>query len=701
MKAHAEDRGSQNTARLALPSLRQRAEDQLRQRKGDVTVRDTPLESIQETLHELQVHQIELEMQNEELQRSRADLETSFSRYFALYDLAPVGYCTVNPQGRILRANLTLASLLSATKSAIEQQPFARFLHRNDADAFYLACKAALAQARPQSHQLRLNPAADSCTWVLIIISPEKNQDGAPVLQVALTDINESHNAETAVRESEARYQALTESVHEGVVTEGPDGIVRTWNSAAARMFGYSASEAIGRQTETLYAPAPSTAGPSPGQAMERIGRRQDGSEFPVECSTSEWSANGNRFKTTITRDITDRKRSERAAAQAQAELHDAQKQASLATLAGGLSHDLNNQLGGILNSAELAGHDLPAESLLRPHLARIKESARQAAAICQELEMYSGHGPVVLQKLSLNSIVEETTERLKSALSKSAEFRLKLAPNLPPLRADALQIQHAVMNLVINASEALDHRAGRITLTTGTTTLDRLPAPSGADLPALRPGNYVFLDIADTGCGMDPETQARIFDPFFTTKHPGRGLGLSSALGTARGHHGTLICQSVPGAGTSFRLLLPCADEIAPAPARPAEAKPGAWRSACRILVVDDDESMRFTTAALLEMEGFEVDTAVDGREAVDLFRADPDRFKLVITDLMMPRLTGDKVCAEIQQCRPDAKVILMSGYPSRESAPSNGGGRVTAFLKKPFEVPDLLRAIERAVHA
>ena len=199
----------------------------------------------------------------------------------------------------------------------------------------------------------------------------------------------------------------------------------------------------------------------------------------------------------------------------------------------------------------------------------------------------------------------------------------------------------------------------------------------------------------------MDPETQARIFDPFFTTKHPGRGLGLSSALGTARGHHGTLICQSVPGAGTSFSLLLPGADEAAPAPARPAEATPGAWRGACRILLVDDDESMRLTTEALLQMEGFEVVTAKDGREAVDLFRADPDRFKLVITDLMMPRLTGDKACAEIQQCRPDAKVILMSGYPSRESAPSTGGGRVTAFLKKPFDVPDLLRAIERAVHA
>ena len=685
----------------SAPALRQRAETELRQRQGVVTTGKLSAEAVQSTLHELQVHQIELEMQNDELQRSRADLEDSFARYFSLYDLAPVGYCTVDAQGRILRANLTLAYLLSATKSAIEQQPFARFLHREDTDAFYLACKAALAQARPQSRQLRLNPAADTFTWALIVISPDRNQDGAPILQVALTDINESHNAATAVRDSEARYQALTESVHEGVATEGPDGIVRTWNSAAARMFGYSASEAIGRPTEAFYRPAPSIARPSPGQAMERIGRRQDGSEFPVECSTSEWSANGNRFKTTITRDITDRRRSEREAAQAQVELHAAQKLESLVILAGGLSHDLNNHLGGILNSAELAGRDLPADSLLRPHLARIKESARQAAEICMQLETYSGHGPLLLQNLSLNSIVEETAERLKFALSKSTEVRLKLAPNLPSLRADALQIQHAVMNLVINASEALDHRAGRITLTTGTTTIDRLPAPSGADLPALRPGNYVFLDIADTGCGMDPETQARIFDPFFTTKHPGRGLGLSSALGTARGHHGTLICQSVPGAGTSFRLLLPGTDEVAPAPVRPTAPTPGAWRGACRILLVDDDESMRLTTEALLQMEGFEVVTAKDGREAVDLFRADPDRFKLVITDLMMPRLTGDKACAEIQQCRPDAKVILMSGYPPRESSPSTGGGRVTAFLKKPFDMPYLLRTIERAVQA
>jgi len=709
MKDAASRPSARNSEPLRLPTLRQRAEAEFEQRRDAAAGSELSPEAARAALHELQVHQIELEMQNDELQRSRADLEASFTRYFALYEMAPVGYSTVEPQGKILRANLTLTNLLAATKSAVEQHAFTRFLHREDADTFYLAAKAALTTSRRQSFQGRLTPQAGHFIWVLIVLTPDRNLDGSSVLQLAVTDINESHRAEAIVRENEARYQALTESIQEGVATTGPDGIVRTWNLGAARMFGYSAAEAIGRRAETFFRDSepsvkagntsPGFPGRNLGGTVERLGRRQDGSEFPAECSTTEWNHGGERFWTTIIRDGSERKQSDLHKSQIQERLQQTHRLESLGVLAGGLAHDLNNFLGGIMNSAELAGRGLSADSTLVPHLTTITDSARLAADICRQLLASSGQGPVALERLALNTLVRETAERLKYALGKGTEIRQHLAEHLPPVRGDATQIRQTIMNLIINASEALQRRSGRVTLTTLLTSLGQHPAAPEENPDSLPPGDYVCLLVSDTGSGMDAATLSRIFDPFFTTKQPGRGLGLSSAHGTAIGHNGSLTCTSVPGTGTTFRLMLPCAEAETPTPSVGAPASPHAWRQACRILVVDDDETMRRTTAEMLLLEGFDVVTAVDGREAVDIFQAAPDRFNVVVSDVTMPRLTGDKACAEMKLVRPGLKCILMSGYRRLDFPQPLNGESPCTFITKPFSYQELLQAIERTV--
>ena len=396
--------------------------------------------------------------------------------------------------------------------------------------------------------------------------------------------------------------------------------------------------------------------------------------------------------------DITDLKRAQTERQQIETKLLETQKLESLGLLAGGIAHDFNNLLTGILGNAGLARLDAPAGWRGLDSLQGIEKAALRAADLCKQMLAYSGKGRFVIQRIDLNELLTDTTQLLQISINKKASLRFNLAQALPPIQADASQMRQVVMNLVINAAEALGEKGGSITLSTSRCRADadylsatRSPLP----LPA---GDYVCLEVGDDGQGMSRETVARIFDPFFTTKFTGRGLGLAAVQGIVRGHQGAIKVYSEPGRGTTFKLLFPAATGTAESLAQPAST-PAEWRGEGRVLVVDDEESVRTVAVRLLAKLGFTPDVAVDGVEALERFKAAPAVYRLILLDLTMPRLDGEETFRQLRQFNPGVRVILMSGFNKVDAINRFIGRGLAGFVQKPFEVDTLSAEVRRVL--
>ena len=393
--------------------------------------------------------------------------------------------------------------------------------------------------------------------------------------------------------------------------------------------------------------------------------------------------------------DITARKDAEQERERVEKKLREAQKLESLGVLAGGIAHDFNNLLTGVLGTASLARMDSPADSPILPYLDDIEEAATRAADLCRQMLAYAGKGRFVIQEVDLSAIVSETTHLLRSSIGKSVVLKMDLAEGLPAVSGDAAQIRQIVMNLVINASEAIGQKSGVVTVSTSLVHADRALLDASPAEPELPEGDYIHLQVGDTGSGMPPETLARIFDPFFTTKFTGRGLGLAAVLGIVHGHKGTLKVASEPGQGTVFDILLPCAAEPAAPRAKP-DAGAHHWRGSGTVLLVDDERTVRVIIGRMLEAMGFTVITANDGREAVERFRAEGAGIRAVLLDLTMPHLDGEGAFRELRLLRPEVRVLLMSGYNEHEAMNRFIGKGLAGFLQKPFKTENLRARLE-----
>ena len=381
-----------------------------------------------------------------------------------------------------------------------------------------------------------------------------------------------------------------------------------------------------------------------------------------------------------------------------QVKLKEAQKLESLGVLAGGIAHDFNNLLTSILGNASLARMDLPPNSRADYSLQQIEATSLRAAELCKQMLAYAGKGRFVVQTQDLSRLINDIIQLIRVSLSKKASIDLELAPNLPPVMADAAQVRQIVMNLVINASESIGDRAGRIVITTGVLRLDPDFFEDAVCSPENPAEDYVFLRVQDDGCGMTAAVRARIFEPFFTTKFTGRGLGLSATLGIIRGHKGALKVQSEPGRGSTFTVLLPQVTDKLAVPEAPATTAT-SWRGQGRILVVDDEAAVRVVARRALETLGFTVAVAQDGREAVEIFAANPASFVAVLMDLTMPQLNGLEAFAQMRQLHPSVRVLLMSGYDAQESTAHLAAQGLAGFLPKPFELAELCEKVRALV--
>jgi PAS domain S-box-containing protein len=386
--------------------------------------------------------------------------------------------------------------------------------------------------------------------------------------------------------------------------------------------------------------------------------------------------------------DITDIKRShERMLA--------SQKLESLGVLAAGMAHDFNNMLGAIFAESDLAQAEIPPDSPAIDNVKRISAVANRASEIVNLLMAYAGGRDTVIEMVDLSRIVEEMLELLRISILKNAVLQTSLPRDLPPVQANAAQLRQVVLNLIMNAWEALRDGEGRIVVST-----EHIYFQPSAGRSAVAEGHYIRLMVSDTGCGMTEEVQARVFDPYFTTKFLGRGLGLAAVQGILRSHGAAINVLSTPGVGSTFEVLLPCAQGPRHETlqySRP-EVPDNGLPASGTILLVEDEDTLRMATSSGLQKAGFSVLAVGDGRAAVNLFRARARDIDAVLLDVTLPGISGLQVLKEIRQVKADVKVILTSAYDSERvnSRAAHAGHSPHGFIRKPYRFFDLMRTLQ-----
>ena len=520
-------------------------------------------------------------------------------------------------------------------------------------------------------------------------------------------ELLERMHAEKALREKTEELDRFFSFALDLLCIAGMDGCFKRLNPAWEATLGYTTRELENHRfldfvhPEDLAATRAIVETLSRGLSISGFVNRyrcRDGSYRWIEWQAAPYQG---RLIYAAARDITERRNAEEERARLDAQLQQSQKLESLGILAGGIAHDFNNLLAGIMGNAEIILSDLPEDASLRPMAGMVLEIAQRAAGLCTQMLAYSGRGMVTFEPLDLNHAVMEIGHILEASVSKKAEVLHDLAANLPAMEGDPTQIRQVVMNLVINAAESLEDKAGELRVSTGLMRCDReflRRLHTGQDL---RPGEYVYLEVQDTGHGMDEATQARIFDPFYSTKFTGRGLGLAAVLGIVRNHRGALRVESEPGKGTTFRVMFPSL--AAPATvAEKAEAPADAlWRGKGTVLLVDDESTIRIVGRNMLERLGFEVLVAENGERAVELYGEYCGGIQCVILDLTMPRMDGEETFRELRRLNCAAPIIITSGYSEHEVAERFAGRDVAGFLQKPYRMDNLKRILKNAFPA
>jgi signal transduction histidine kinase/CheY-like chemotaxis protein len=401
--------------------------------------------------------------------------------------------------------------------------------------------------------------------------------------------------------------------------------------------------------------------------------------------------------------DISDTKSAEEDRLSLERQLLHSQKLESLGVLSGGIAHDFNNLLQAILGNLDLAQNRIPEGVIIHTNLERAINAARHAAKLTSMMLAYSGKGSFIVKRLNLTELVEENAAMLSAAIGKSVSLALQLDHSLPSVMADTGQIQQVVMNLITNASEAIGEENGTITLATGMRKFDQSTLNRSRLVEKMNTGRFVWLEVTDTGCGMDEETQQKLFDPFFTTKFTGRGLGMSAVLGIIRSHKGAFFVESQPGSGTTMMVVLPLANpleaQLTPDNVSTTIYSEETGQSLGVVLIVDDEEMVRGVSADMFEEFGFETMVASDGEQAINLFRNHSKRIDLVLLDQSMPGMDGVAVFHELRKIKPEIRVLLASGFSEEEVSKRFNGLGLDGFIQKPFNLEKLSGEVQRII--
>jgi PAS domain S-box-containing protein len=499
----------------------------------------------------------------------------------------------------------------------------------------------------------------------------------------------EALGQERSRREREERYsaqlRAIVESSEDAIISKSLDGIIQSWNRAAEDLYGYPAKEAIGKPMALVVPPDRRQEEDNiierirrglPVKHFETVRVRKDGRQIAVSLTVSPILNSLGKIvgASHIARDISERQEIEE-------QIRQTQKRESLGVLAGGLAHDFNNLLTGVLGNASLLQEDIEPDHPAHARIQEIIQASERAAVLVKQMLAYAGKGRFVVQRLDLSRQISEIVPLIRASLPPGVQLDLHLGSGLPLIEADPAQMQQLVMNLAINAAEAIGNEPGNVTISTAAREHDS--------------EFQVVMTVADTGCGIDDATKARIFDPFFTTKFTGRGLGLAAVLGIIRGHRGSISVDTRLGEGSTFTVVLPAA----PPPELELRELHAELRGQGAILVVDVEELVRNMARFSLQRYGYTVETAPDGKTAVEIFAARPQDFDAVLLDLTMPAMNGEDAMHEVRRIRANVPIILSSGFSEVEAVKRFANDGIAGFLQKPYTATALARKLKQAL--
>jgi PAS domain S-box-containing protein len=622
----------------------------------------------------------------------------------SIFRAAPIGIGIVTD--RVLReVNPTMCVMTGYSREELLGKS-ARILYPDETEYDFVGTEKyrQITEKGTGSVQTRFRRKDGSLLDVLLSSTPIDPSDPSRGVTFTALDVTGTRLAAQSLLEKDEYHNAVFHSINDGVFVNDADTMeILDVNDTVCRMYGYTRQEVIHRRIAGLSATEPPFDQQSAVEHLKRSrhdgpqvfewrARHKSGKGFWVEVNATYAEIVGKpRFIVTV-RDISDRKAAEEERLKLERQISQTQKLESLGVLAGGIAHDFNNILMVILGNAQLASSSTPSGSPSVENIRHIELAAQRASELCRQMLAYSGKATFSKERVDLPALVKEMAHLLGTTVSKKAELRLDLAKGTPSVLGDPAQLRQVVMNLIINASEALMGNPGVIAVRVGIANLSEREISGYGFSSRPGPGDYVMLEVADNGCGMDDEAKARVFEPFFTTKFTGRGLGLVAVLGILRGHGAGILVESAPGEGTAVKVLFPPLIPIPGQGAGETEAPSrAAWKGHGDLLLVDDEEDLRILGFRMLSRLGFNVVTASDGREAVDVYGRNKGGFRGVILDLTMPRMDGLEAWTELNRMDPAVKVVLMSGFSSEDVVARFEGKGILGFLQKPFTFEEL----------
>ncbi len=623
----------------------------------------------------------------------------------------------IDLDGKFIFVNRAWRETMGYSEAELEALSFFSILHPGSMNLFQESFARVISGKCEYTHNIEAVFLAKGGREVIVEGDLGPHHQGGKTLGVLgfFRDISRHKRAEEALRQSESRLELALESAGLGLWDQNLKNGEVIRNRRWAEMLGYTLEE-LGTSVQSWK----DLIHPDDLPLVNRIAKDHEEGRIPffkvehrLKTKTGEWKwilnwgkvverdENGRPLRATGTHlDITERKREEEERLKLEAMIQQAQKFESLNVMAGSIAHNFNNLLMVVLGNLELALDSLQADPSQRQNIENAEKAARHAAELSTLMLTYVGQTRVNMQLIDMSELVEEMIEVLELALAKKSTLRFNPSPGPVFFKGDRSQIRQLIMNLVTNAAEAVGDAEGTISLTTGTVFCDPTCFQQPFISDSLPEGNYAYLDVSDTGCGMDEDTLARVFDPFFTTKFQGRGLGMAVVLGIVRTHRGAVSLDSQPGRGTTVRILFSALDVPKKAQAQ-TQLEMSGWRHHGTVLLVDDEEAVLDVARRMLEHLGFDVLTAPGGPEAIEMYREQGDDIHIVLLDLTMPHLNGVEAFYELQRIKKNVRVILASGFTEEKASKLCHSDLPAGFIQKPFNLANLAAKLKEVLES
>lgn len=521
-------------------------------------------------------------------------------------------------------------------------------------------------------------------------------------------EVRKRQAAEESLKESEEKLRRITASAQDAIIMMDDQGNVSFWNEAAERIFGYSNQEIMGKNLHGILVPLrfsnryqkgfsdfeETGKGPYLDKVTELAGKKKDGTEFPIELSLSGVEIRGKRHAIGIVRDITNRKKIEAEQKEIEKKIQQTQQMEAIGTLAGGIAHDFNNILSSIIGFTELSLDVVEKGSVLEDNLQEVYTAGKRAKDLVNQILTFARQSDEAARPIQVGMIVKEVLKFIRSSIPTTITIQENIESE-SLIMGNETHVHQILMNLCTNAAQAMEIDGGVLGVGLKNVTIGRVSPTSDFDL---KPGDYIELTVSDTGAGIPPDVVESIFLPYFTTKSPGEGTGIGLALvhGIVESYDGKIAVTSEVGKGTVFTIHLPIAEKRSACHKYESGDLPSGTE---QILFVDDEIPIAKIGGQLLERLGYTVTTRTSSVEALELFRSKPNEFDLVITDMTMPNMTGDKLAIEVLNIRPDIPIILYTGYSKKTSDKAAREIGIKAFAYKPIVMVDLAKMVRKVL--